>query len=69
MNDAKEDLQPVGEYLKKIKELENDNEYLHMKCEKLESESIKCQDAALSMAKAQLIRHLRDVVMNLTLEE
>jgi hypothetical protein len=58
------------EYLeKKIKELEEDNEYLHMKCEKLESDSIKCQDASLNMAKAQLIRHLRDVIMNLTVEE
>jgi hypothetical protein len=61
--DTKEDL------LKKIKELEADNEYLHMKCEKLESDSIKCQDSALNMAKAQLIRHLRDVIMNLTVEE
>jgi hypothetical protein len=58
-----------NELLKKIKELEEDNEYLHMKYEKLESESIRCQDASLSMAKAQLIRHLRDIIMNLTLEE
>jgi hypothetical protein len=58
-----------NELLKKIKELEADNEYLHMKCEKLESDSIKCQDASLNMAKAQLIRHLRDIIMNLTLEE
>jgi len=61
--DTKEDLE------NKIKELEDDNEYLHMKCEMIENDLHKRDDAAVNMAKAQLIRRLRDIVMNLTLEE
>ncbi len=58
------------EYLEnKIKELEDDNEYLQMKCEIIEKDLHKRDEAAVSMAKAQLIRRLRDIIMNLTLEE
>ena len=53
----------------KIKELEDDNEYLHMKCEMIEKDLHKRDEAAVNMAKVELIRRLRDIIMNLTLEE